>query len=176
MTSTDLNTEEWRDIPGYEGLYQVSNLGRVQSMKRQGSPGGIKTLQPDHDGYLTVGLSRQNRKITHKVHQLVLSAFVSEKPEGQEVNHKYGIKTDNRVKSLEYNTHMGNMQHARDTSLLVGQRGEMNGRSKLTEQQVREIKELLRINTPKNHIANRYSVSDTLIGLIADQKIWRHVE
>lgn len=92
--------EEFRDIPGYEGIYQVSDLGRVKSLKRKGNlnekilNGTINSI-----GYLQVSLGKQ-----FKIHQLVAMAFLGHKPNGNMkiiINHKNEIKTDNNVENLE---------------------------------------------------------------------------
>ena len=120
--------EEWRDIKGYEGLYQVSNKGRVRSLDRvvaAGRGGGdrnikgrIIVLRNHGSGYKMVNLWRENEyKITY-AHILVAQAFIPN-PEGKpEVNHINGYKTDNRVENLEWCTSRENSLHARNTGLL----------------------------------------------------------
>lgn len=103
--------EVWKDIEGYEGLYQVSNLGRIRRDKK------IKKPHVDHGGYLTVWLCKHSVQKCLKVHRLVASAFLSN-PEGKRtVNHINGVKTDNRVENLEWATHSENINHANKTGL-----------------------------------------------------------
>lgn len=106
--------EIWKDIYGYEGVYQVSNIGRV---KRIGSINrvfkGEKLLKPQKcsNEYLFVGLS--NKKIKYfLIHRLVAIAFLENKENKRCVNHKNGIRTDNRVENLEWVTHSENNIHA----------------------------------------------------------------
>jgi hypothetical protein len=96
--------EEWRDIPGFEGLYQVSSFGRVKSFHREKE----KILNPSADnvGYLHLSL---HKSIT--VHRLVAEVFLSDSC-GKEVNHKDGDKTNNAVDNLELVSHSENMIHA----------------------------------------------------------------
>lgn len=104
--------EIWKDIPGYEGYYQVSNTGKVKSLDGYYKRKYPIILKPSlHRGYYRVVLCvDQNRKSIH-VHQLVMLAFTGE-PNGLQINHINGIKTDNRLCNLEYVTQSENMKHA----------------------------------------------------------------
>ena len=101
--------EEWRAVPGYEGLYQVSSWGRVWSMPRATTRGGIMKQTMGH-GRLVVTLTCNGVQRTRLVHQLVAEAFLEEQPEGTEVCHEDGDPTNNHVENLRYDTHAGNMQ------------------------------------------------------------------
>lgn len=114
--SKDKGTEVWKQIPGYEGLYEVSNFGRVKRTphvktgRNWKCPAGFsftvkgKMLKPRKrsSGYLQVNLYRNGRMRTHTVHRLVMLAFVG--PSDLTVNHENGDKTDNRLENLEYMT------------------------------------------------------------------------
>ena len=97
--------EIWKDIKGFEGLYQVSNLGRIKSLKR---PYGLKEkiLKPqiDHRGYYRVDLWKQSIGKHYKVHRLVWETFNGSIPEGFQVNHINEIKSDNRLENLNLMT------------------------------------------------------------------------
>lgn len=98
--------EIWRDIEGYEGLYQVSNFGRVKSLnKRKG-----RILKPikDHFGYLRVNLYKDFKYKIHKVHRLVAQAFIENPNNYPIINHKDEDKTNNKVENLEWCNHQYN--------------------------------------------------------------------
>lgn len=92
--------EEWRDIKDYEGLYQVSNLGRVKSFHRNKEK--LLKLNPVKDGYLCVYLFKNGKGKQNQVHRLVAEAFIPNHYNLPQVNHKNEIKTDNRVENLEF--------------------------------------------------------------------------
>lgn len=113
--------EQWRAVPGYEGMYEVSDQGRVRSLDRHVPNnfrlsgftfvrGRMMVPIDDTRGYLRVGLTKANRKKHFRIHQLVLMAFVGPCPTKQEVRHLNGIKTDNRLENLQYGTKLENVQ------------------------------------------------------------------
>ena len=107
--------EEWRDIKGYEGLYQVSNFGRVKSLNyaRQHYE-KEKALQTKPNGYVKVDLRHCGELSSRNVHRLVAEAFIPN-PEGKtDVNHINGNKLDNRVENLEWCTRAENMLHCKE--------------------------------------------------------------
>jgi hypothetical protein len=105
--------ELWKDISGFEGIYQVSNLGRVKSLKF-----GEKILKPGDtgNGYLKVILFKNKRSIGCKVHLLVAHAFIPYIPNKNLVNHKDGNLNNNSVNNLEWCTHKENIYHSRHVS------------------------------------------------------------
>jgi hypothetical protein len=116
--------EIWKDIKGYEGIYQVSNLGRVKSLARKvikayGAEHNlsekIKSVNSDNFGYSVIRLHNGSGK-TFKVHRLVANAFLGE-PNGLEVNHIDGNKSNNNLNNLEYCTKSENLKHCWDNGL-----------------------------------------------------------
>lgn len=103
-----MQNEIWKEIPGYAGLYQVSNLGRVKSFKNQYGH-GVRILNGERtkSGYIQVSLNRKR----YKVHRLVAMAFISNPNGWPQINHKNEIKTDNRVENLEWCTGKYNVNY-----------------------------------------------------------------
>ena len=108
--------EVWKDIAGYEGLYQVSNLGRVKSLYT----GNMLKMLPHSTGYYAVALYKKRIPKRCIVHRLVAMAFIENPENKPTVNHKNGNKHDNRVNNLEWATHQEQQQHALKTGLKVG--------------------------------------------------------
>jgi len=108
--------EIWKDIPGYEGLYQVSNYGQVKSIREKDSLGrrrATRILKPQTNkkGYLHLALSKGDTYKHYLVHRLVAEAFIGERPNDCEVNHIDENKANNRADNLEYVTHTENVRH-----------------------------------------------------------------
>lgn len=107
--------EIWKDIKGYEGLYQVSNLGNVRSFPRKGTHSKEITIlkyEFNHKGYKQVGLTKKCKVHTKRIHRLVAETFISNPENKLQVNHINGDKTDNRVENLEWCTNEYNMAHS----------------------------------------------------------------
>lgn len=87
---------------GYEDFYEVSNLGRVRSQSRRGTKGVILKPIPEVKGYLRVKLYKNGKKSMHRVHRLVMQAFVGRCPDGYEVDHYDWNPKNNRLDNLRY--------------------------------------------------------------------------
>jgi hypothetical protein len=101
--------EIWKDIVGYESLYQISNLGRVKSIANGKDLIMNGTV---NKGYIRVVLSKDSKPKLHFVHRLVLYAFATNPKNKKTINHINGLKADNRLDNLEWATHTENNQHA----------------------------------------------------------------
>lgn len=177
----DLPSEVWRPIESTQGVYLVSNLGRVKSVarsiitKRELKPCKSTLLKPSIRGqYLTVYLSVDGGIMASSIHRLVAKAFIPNPDEKRFVNHKDLDKLNNRLDNLEWCTHAENMSHARLNGAMdngkgggvTGPRptilGEKNPNCKLTDGDVKEVVRLFNnrfldgIST--SEIAKRYGI------------------
>lgn len=169
--------ERWVQITGYEGLYEVSDMGRVRSLKRATTSGRILKQCKGHGGYSKVSLSRNNKRKTYAVHRIVATAFVPMVNGKNEVNHINGDKRDNRADNLEWCTRAENEMHA---FRVLGKKPTAYWSSKprkfarrLTDEQARAIRSDDRTS---REIAKEYGVSKTTISNIKKRKIYAEVE
>lgn len=180
-------SEIWKDIPGFEGWYQISNLGRVKSLSRTVDYGTSsvrtqkeKILQPRVGGpvvagkqYHSVILYRNRYREQHKVHRLVGGAFCH-KPNGCEViNHLDNDPTNNAATNLEWTTVIGNNKHRHTQGRSKGPAGDAHGQAKLSSQLLVEIKNLLNAgNLSQQVIADRFGVHQSHVSRIKLGKAW----
>lgn len=178
--------EEWRAAIGWEGLYEVSSLGRVKSLPRQKlgrfSKIGVQSivvtktrilkLYKMRDSYLLATLCANGEVHKFLVHRLVAEAFHGKPPSSNhEVAHFDGVRWNNRAANLRWATRSQNYadRHRHGTQ----NDGEKNGFSKLTEADIKQI----RLSRERGvDIATRYGVDKTCISQIRLRKSWRHVE
>ena len=159
-----MTQEIWKDVPGYEGQYQVSDQGRVRSLDRVViCAGAVKGTYPSHkkgrllcpgpinSGHLSVVLGRGGTKL---VHQLVLRAFIGPPPDKHEVCHNNGNPADNRLENLRWGTRRENIKDKT-----------AHGLSKLKPQEVQAIKDALQ--NPRRglqaRLAHLFGVSECTI-------------
>lgn len=102
-------TERWLPISGYEGVYEVSDLGRINSLPRRGRPARVLKPFANASGHLLVDLCVDGKRWTRQVHLLVLEMFVGPTPEGMECRHLNGNPADNRLVNLKYGTRSENL-------------------------------------------------------------------
>ena len=148
--------------------YSISNYGRVRNDIRNTflSPRKLR-------GYERVSLWYNNKANDHRIHRLVAQEFIENKENKQEVNHKNGIRNDNRVVNLEWVTGEENVDHKKKVLNQCDTfKGNNNGNSTLTEKNVIDI----RMSTlSRKELAEIYNVSATQIGRIITKKLWTHI-
>lgn len=172
--------EQWKPIVGYEGLYEVSDLGRVRAMfdnwNGRYKAGRIIKPQRNSNGYLKVGLYYPGANQFAKqrtIHTLVLEAFNGPRPPGKEVRHKDGVRQNNRHDNLIWGTRKENMQDAIGHGTTA--RGERCNFSKLSEAEVLEIRSLRNGGMAAALIAIKFKISKPHVWRISRLKTWSHL-
>lgn len=181
--------ERWLPVPGFEGLYEVSDFGRVRSLDRIVHPAGRsdgqttrrikgRVLKPGFNhGRPVVNLCSKSGGKHSLVHQLVLHAFVGPCPDGQECRHLNDNRQDNRLINLAWGTRRENMADRKRNGLRKrGVRGEANNMSKLTEADVRLIRHLRSSGISFERIARRVGVSWQTVRRIVNGESWGWLE
>jgi len=159
-----MSCEQWRPIRGFEGLYSVSDLGRVKNDRSdrilRGSAAG--------KGYRKIILCDNGNQTHRYVHEVVLEAFIGPRPMGMDAAHGNGVRSDNRLNNLRWDTRAGNFADkiAHGTSAV----GERHGRRKLTAAQVEAIRQSLGTRTA---IGKHFGVSQAQVSRIKLGKNWR---
>lgn len=164
--------EVWKDIKNYKGHYQASNLGRIRSLKFGRSK--IMKQSKDKDGYLILTLHKKGVPSSLRVHRLVLKAFVPNPKNKPQVNHLYGIKTDNNVSNLSWATMQENIDHAIKLGL-QDNRGVKNGQAKLNRIAVLLIRQWQSKLTP-TELSQMFGVSKSTIHEIKSRRKWKHID
>ena len=179
----DLPGESWKDIPGWEGFYQASTLGRIKSISRLNSRGEriktkIRKQENDRRGYPQIILCRNGKSKNYKTHQLIAAAFLPNPKNKLQVNHLNGIKNDNCIENLEWNTNLENMRHSWETGIKtsINFSGEKNGESKLKNEDVIRIRELWKTGEyTKRAISKMFPVTESTIGRILNGQYWKRL-
>lgn len=161
--------EIWKKIEGTKRYYEVSNLGRVRSK--------FKVLSPSYhrQGYLHLNLVYPDKTKKALVHKLVLENFSQKTNVNDQVNHKNGIKDDNRLINLEWVTGKQNTKHAFDV-LGKNHLGTKNPRAKINENAVREIRSYQFCKDAQVVCSKKYNISFAYVKNIYYRKNWKHVD
>lgn len=186
--------EVWEDIKGYEGLYQISNLGRVKCLPKdvvstkyghvRHYPERIASTYSRNGGYKFVELSKDGKARKYSVHRLVAKHFISNPENKPQVNHIDGNKANNRVDNLEWVTASENIKHAYENGLKNSPSGDEHWSRikrnrvsrKLTESDVREIKKRLASGEKQKDIAEEFGVFKSTISKINIGETWSWVK
>jgi hypothetical protein len=177
--------EIWKNIEKFNNEYQVSSEGRIKSnhaviVKSDGNTYTRKSkiLKPSvcKKGYL-VGCVNVNKKMTaYKAHRLVAECFLDRIEGKDQVNHKNGIKTDNRVENLEWMTNQENVRHAFKTGLSFNPNGENARNVKITKSEALEIINLRKKGFKRRDIHLKTNVSQKIIDNIIYNNSWSHLK
>lgn len=177
--------EVWKDINGYEGLYEVSNLGRVRSVDRiiesnnqhcvfsRIIKGCILRPSKDRYNYLRVSLSKNGSNASFTVHRLVLEAFICSRPKDMEARHINGSSSDCRLCNLKWGTKLENGEDKKRHGTAVGiNRGSKNKNTKLS---ISDIKAIRRDSRSLSTIGRDYGVTKQTVYGIKKRLTWNYV-
>lgn len=171
-------TENWLPVVGYNGLYEVSDLGRVKSLPRltrQGWCGGkILNPLPQGNGYVAVVLSRDGKRKTKYLHTLVLEAFVGQRPLNHDACHGPDRSRSNcRLDNLRWDTRKNNLKDR--VAHGTARRGSSHPHAKLTESDIPKIFEMKQSGSSPNAIAASFGISRTQVRNVLEGKHWSHI-
>lgn len=181
--------EVWRPVVGYEGLYEVSSIGRIRGLTRvvdvicaPGSRtrnytkrirGKILSLNSSREnGYLTISLSKNGQSVEHSVHVLVAAAFLGPRPGNLDVAHGDGVKFNNRSSNLRYATRKENISD--NIRLGKSSIGELNGRAKLNAEQVKYIR-YCTSRADEERLCIEFGVKLACLISIRGGRRWKHI-
>ena len=196
MTFESIPDEIWKEIPGTDGRWAVSNHGRIKRL-----PGGrvkeerLLKLSSNARGYWSINFhldGRNGNATRYMVHNLVAEVFIGPRPPDHECNHKDGDKKNNRDTNLEWVTHSENMKHADRLGLhpkprlfgeknpMYGKRGPSTGkfgeastRHKLTWEKVREIRRRAASGEVQRALAKEFGVAESTLIYVVQGKTWK---
>lgn len=178
--------EIWKDIKDYEGLYQVSNLGKIKSLERiveYDTPPykhtvkeKLRSLSIKNNGYLFVSLYKDNKGKNFHIHRLVAEAFIDNIKNKATVNHIDSDKTNNNVSNLEWATQSENNKHAYKVGARKPLAADKCTFTKTTEKQVLEMRKLYATgNYSYKELATLYNLSYDGVWAIIKRKRWKHI-
>ncbi len=171
-------TEIWAPIPDYEHLYEASTHGRIRraSAAHYFPKGYVLKQTKTKAGYLSLCLVNKGKVRSFRVNRVIAAAFLGPAPEYAHVNHRNGVKTDNRLANLEYVTPSQNQQHAYDMGRLTSafKPGSQHPNAKLDEDKVRTIRQSSAI--PASVLARQFGVSVATVRNVRRGANWSHVK
>jgi len=175
--------EIWKQVVGYEGFYEVSNLGNIKSITRDVNTKGSKkrrhTGKPlkkilGSTGYLCAHLSKFNQSRPMGIHRLVAHAFIGPQLTGYHTMHLDGDRTNNNIKNLRYGSPTCNAAFKVDDGTIS--RGIKRYNAKLSESKVKNIRELATQKIPYKHIAEKYNIGITTVCAVVKRQNWDWVD
>lgn len=174
-----------KPIEGFSG-YEIDTDGNIFSFRKVGGrKRGERIISIEHKlkfskdvyGYLVVNLRKCGKTFTKKVHRLIAKAFIPNPENKPQVNHKNGNRIDFRIGNLYWGNQRENMEDTKRHGTLIqhGEKGELNGASKLNNLNVLEIKKLLSLGENIKKIADMFKVHSCTIYRIKNKKNWKHL-
>jgi len=180
--------EIWKDVPGFEGLYQASSFGQVKSIDRIEFRKNNSEIATAHSikavvlkqkitntGYATIVLSRSGKPKYISVHRVIALTFVSNPENKPQVNHIDGNKLNNCIGNLEWCTPKENINHSWRIGLSKSAHGEKNHRAKITDVQATEIRQKYFAGVKPCIILAEYNISRSRLHELKTRKVFKHV-
>lgn len=175
--------EIWKRIPIFTD-YEASNLGRIRSVERwvragkfgrRRQPEKIKVAYKTNSGYMAVKLSMG---VNRSVHVLIAAAWIGPRPKGFDINHRDGVKTNNRPENLEYVTRSENALHSYRNGLQVSPSGEGHYRSAVSAEQVAAMRQIRsrhphRASGVVGFLARWFNLSQPAVSAICNGRNWK---
>lgn len=176
--------EFWKDIPEYEGLYQASNLGRIKRLAKENSKGFKEKIHNpvlQKTGYLLCALSKNKISKKYLAHRIIAKTFIENKFNKEQINHKNGIKNDNRIENLEWFTRSENTKHAwqngliklTDKMLISLDKGRRHN-AKLTDEEVLDIRNTKYYFGMYKELSIKYKVTEVAINKVYKYKTYKN--
>ena len=174
-----MDNELWEPIPGYEGIYEISNTGRFRGLPRKDNrgmfrPGIVFTPGKMSGGYAGVTMSRNGRQRSALLHQLVARAFIGPAPPGKEVNHIDGDRMNASLDNLEYVTKSEQQIHRFRVLKHRAVHGNSHHMAKLNDKSVHAIRDLAALGTyTQRDLGALFGVTYSNIGAILRGQTWQ---
>lgn len=172
-----MNKEVFKDIPGYEGLYQISNFGKVKSLPRKENhfKEKVLTVRLDRGGYPVTFFRYKTKGKWIKIHRAIAMAFINNPLCKEVVNHIDGDKQNYNILNLEWVTDRENKDHAMTNRLYAA--GEKNNGAKLKEEQVKEIRELYKTKKLTiRELSQKFDISWCSVQRITSYSNWKYIK
>ena len=174
--------EKWKNIPGYEGLYQVSIYGQIKRTVGRGCRKEriLKQIlqhnkDTGHGNYWCVDLCKDGRVKRYKVHRLILETFVGTRPSLQETRHLDGNISNNHLSNLKYGTKSENTYDSVRHGTHIDIRGSKHHLTKLNDKKVLCIRQLLMGGQSGVDTAQQFSITPSCVSNIKLRKTWTHI-
>lgn len=170
--------EIWKPVKGYEGLYEVSSLGRIKSLiiPNYREKEIIMTPTLHGTGYNIIGLTKAGKQKIFRFHRIVAFHFCEKKKGCDVVNHLNGIKTDNKAINLEWTTVSGNTSHSFKMGLQKARMGEESNFSVLNKENILDIRSKYETKQyTQKELGRLFNISREAVSLIVNRKRWAHI-